>query len=225
MTDLMGALAAATPVSWGDAATSLLLAFGLGQVLAQLYVRTFHGLSYSRNFVQSMALGSVVTATLMLAIGGSIAAGIGIAGGLSIVRFRATMRDPRDMVFIFASLAVGIVCGLRSYPAAITGTAVFVVGTFLMEAMDYGAQRQHDGLIRLVAPPDAEEEIARVLRATCRRFTLVTLREVAQGAAMEHAWQVGLNDPDERGELVRRLQAVAGVQDVSLLLQEATLEL
>ena len=40
----------------------------------------------------------------MLAIGNSIAAGIGIAGGLSIIRFRTTMRDPRDMVFVLPPL-------------------------------------------------------------------------------------------------------------------------
>ena len=225
MNELMTALAASTPVTWTEATTALLLAFGLSQVVAQLYMRTFRGLSYSRNFVQSLALGAIVTCTLMLAIGGSIAAGIGIAGGLSIVRFRATMRDPRDMVFIFASLAVGIVCGLRAYPAAVSGTVVFSIGTWLMDRMDYGAQRQHDGLVRLVAPLAAEEEVARVLRAHCRHFVLVTLREVAQGTAMEHAWQISLEDPEQRGALVAALQAVDGVQDVTLLLQEPTLEL
>ena len=120
---------------------------------------------------------------------------------------------------------MGIVCGLRAFPAAITGTLVFVVGTWLMETMDYGAQRQHDGLVRLVAPLSAEDEITRVLRAQCRHYVLVTLREVAQGGAMEHAWQIGLADPGQRGRLVALLQAIPGVQDVTLLLQEPTLEL
>ncbi len=59
----------------------MLLAFGLGQAVAFVYMSTFRGLSYSRTIVHSMAMGSVITCTLMLAVGSSIAAGIGIAGG------------------------------------------------------------------------------------------------------------------------------------------------
>jgi predicted ABC-type transport system involved in lysophospholipase L1 biosynthesis ATPase subunit len=53
----------------------------------------------------------------------------------------------------------------------------------------------------------------------------VTLREVAQGAAMEHAYQVRLGDHKHRVALVRALETLPGVQDVSLLLQEPTVEL
>jgi hypothetical protein len=93
------------------AAVSLLLAFGLAQAIAAVYVWTFRGMSYSAGFVQSLIIGATVAGMLMLAIGNSIAAGIGIAGGLALVRFRTALRDPRDMMFVFAALAAGITAG------------------------------------------------------------------------------------------------------------------
>ena len=99
--DVLNNLSRPDIVDWRTALISITLAFALAQAVAFVYMRTFRGLSYSRTLVQGMALASIVTCMLMLAIGNSIAAGIGIAGGLSIIRFRTTMRDPRDMVFTF----------------------------------------------------------------------------------------------------------------------------
>ena len=206
---------------------ALLLAFGLGQAVAFVYMSTFRGLSYSRTIVHSMAMGSVITCTLMLAVGSSIAAGIGIAGGMTAVRFRTSLRDPRDVIFVFAALGVGMASGIQAYAAAIAGTAVFAGGSLLLHYTGYGARQQPDGLLRFVAPnaPEAEAALVKVLREHCRTFALVTLREAAQGKVMEHAYQITVRAPELRSPLVLGLQAIPGVQDVALMLQEPTLDL
>ncbi|MDZ7333443.1 MAG: DUF4956 domain-containing protein, partial [candidate division KSB1 bacterium] len=94
-------------IEWPIALMSFLMAFLLSSLIAITYERTFQGLSYSRGLVQSMVLGSLVSCLLMIAIGDNIARGIGIVGSLAIIRFRTNLRDPRDLVFLFASLGVG----------------------------------------------------------------------------------------------------------------------
>ena len=212
---------------WRKALLALLLAFGLGQAIAGVYMLTFRGLSYSRGTVHSMAMGSVITCMLLLAVGSSIAAGIGIAAGLTAVRFRTTLRDPRDIIFVFAALGTGMACGAQAYGAAIVGTVVFSLGGALLHVTNYGARHQSDGLLRFIAPvgPEAEASVTKLLRDHCRSFSLVTLRETAQGRAMEHAYQISARSPDDRAQLVQNLQSVPGLQDVTLLLQEPTLEL
>lgn len=210
---------------------SAILAIGLAFVLAQIvggvYIATFRGLSYSRAFVQAIPLGAITTSMLMLAIGDSIAAGIGLAGGLSIVRFRTTMRDPRDMVFVFAGLGVGIACGLRAYPAAVGGTVLFAAASLLLHLISYGSRRQFDGLLRLVAKADSAtgERISAVLKEHTAHFALVALRDVAQGGEAEHAWQIRIPDPEARLRLLAALEAIGGVHDVALHMQEPTLEI
>lgn len=227
MLELFEALTQRDPFEWRQALVSLLLAFGLGQAIAMVYMATFRGLSYSRSTVHGMAMGSVITCMLMLAVGNSIAAGIGIAGGLSAIRFRTSLRDPRDIIYIFAALGVGMASGANAYGAAILGTAIFGLGFGLLHWTGYGSRRQPDGLLRFTSPagPEAEEAIAKVLRSHCRSFALVTLREAAQGTIMEHAYQISVHAPDLRSPLVSSLKAIPGVQDVALLLQEPTLDL
>ena len=224
--DILNNLSRPDIVDWRTALVSILLAFALAQAVASVYMRTFRGLSYSRTLVQGMALASIVTCMLMLAIGNSIAAGIGIAGGLSIIRFRTTMRDPRDMVFVFTALAAGIATGLQAYAAAIAGTAVFLVAALALDATAFGARRHFDGLIRFSAPQDGDIlTISTVLREHCDSFVLVTLREAAQGSRVEHAYQISIPDPDARSKLVRGIQSLDDIQDVTLLMQEPTLDL
>lgn len=208
------------------AALSLLLAFGLSQLIGALYVWTFRGMSYSVGLVHAMVIGSTIAAMLMLAIGNSIAAGIGIAGGLALIRFRTALRDPRDMMFVFASLAVGIASGLGAHAVAVLGTGVFCLAALTLSVGEFGTQRRFDGLLRFQLALDADEsEVMTLLRKHSRFVALVTLREVAQGEAMEHAYQIRLSDPTERARLVQGLERLPGIRDVTLLLQEPTVEL
>jgi uncharacterized membrane protein YhiD involved in acid resistance len=214
-------------MSWQTALVSMLLAFLLGTAIAQVYVTTHRGLSYSRSFVQTLVLGAIVSSTLMLAIGNNLARGIGILGTLAIIRFRSSMKDPRDMVFIFAALATGIAVGVRSFAVGILGTVVFSMAAYLLAYTSFGSRRQFDGLVRLQVAIGQwnDDDLRAVLRNHCRRWVLVALREVAQGEEVEHNYHVKLLAPEHRGPFVRELEAIAGVRGVSFFLQEATEEM
>lgn len=214
-------------VDWRRAGVTLLLAFALGQAVAWAYVATFRGLSYSRSNVQTLALAAIVPCMLMMAIGQSVAAALGIAGGLAIIRFRTSLRDPRDILFLFVSFGAGIACGLQSYAVAVGGVALFCLAALALHAIGFGAHQDFDGLLRFSASvADSDETaIGGVLRRRCRLFALVTLRQAAQDEVLEHAYQVTLREEDHRATLVRELQALPGVFDVTLLMQEPTLEL
>jgi hypothetical protein len=207
---------------------ALILSFALAQAISGVYVLTFRGLSYSRSVVQGMAIGGVIPCMLMLSIGSNLAAGFGIAGGLALIRFRTALRDPRDILFLFAALAAGVACGLQSYGTAIAGTIVFSVASLTLHYLGYGARREFDGLLRFnvdAARRFSEADLAKILASSCRSYVLVTLRETAQGSIMEHAYQISLRDEELRDDLVRGLKSLPGIADITLLMQEPTLDL
>jgi hypothetical protein len=216
-----------TPITASTALLSLLLALALGQAIGAFYMWTFRGMSYTRSFVFAMVTGAVVTCALMMAIGNSLAAGLGLAGGMALIRFRTAMRDPRDLIFILAALAAGLSCGLRAWGPAILGTVVFCGASALYTFMDFGARERADGLLRLELPPtpEAEASLSGLLARYTQSFALVTLREVAQGDAMQHAYQVRLKSGADRTPLLRALERIEGSRDISLLLQEPTVEI
>ena len=60
----------------------------------------------------------MITAAVIITIQSSIVVSLGMVGALSIVRFRTAVKDPLDLVFMFWSLAVGIICGVGLFDIA-----------------------------------------------------------------------------------------------------------
>jgi len=206
---------------------SLVLTLALGIVIAFTYVKTFQGLSYSRNYVQSLILGALVVAIAMQAIGDNLARGLGMMGALALIRFRSTLRDPRDMMFIFCTLALGIAAGVHAYMTAVIGTVAFSLCAFMLHNSPFGQQTYFDGVLRFSSGvgENIKQAIDEVFSSYCRRYTLITLREVAQGDRIEYAYQVKLKNKDHAAQMLESLQKTAGIKGVNFLLQESTLEL
>lgn len=213
-------------LSWQMVLLTMLVSFVLCQLIAAVYSWTFRGLSYSRGFVISLALTGVVATLLMLAIGNNVARGLGLLGTLAIIRFRSTMRDVRDMMFIFSSLAVGIAVGVQAFLIAGLGTVAFCLFTIHLTFAPFAGRRQFDGLLRLNSPadPKIDELLKVVLKQHCSTFVLVNLREIAQGGRLEQAYQVKLRDASYQPHLVSALRTVDQVYDISLLMQDPSLE-
>ena len=71
-----------------DVLTALLLSTLLGLVVTTVYQKTHDGLSYSKNFTQTILIFGVVVSMIMMIIGSNIARAFTLLGALSIVRFR-----------------------------------------------------------------------------------------------------------------------------------------
>lgn len=213
--------------TWSNVVLAITVAYVLTQSIAFVYAKTYEGLSYSRNLVQSLVVAGPVAAMLMLSIGNSLARGIGIVGTLALIRFRTNIRDPLDMVFIFAAFGAGIAAGTGSFAAGIIGTAAFLVIATVMRWTHFGAQIRYDGVVRLLLPKDSDARVALddVLSSHCDSFVLISLREAQQGEALEHAYQVTLKRPGDEDHLVSALSRIDGLGALHLSMQEATVEL
>lgn len=207
--------------------TALLLTCVLSSFIATIYRATFQGLSYSRGFVHTMILGSMVVCMLIMAIGNNLARGLGILGTLAIVRFRTSLRDPRDMVFLFCSFATGIACGANTYSVAIVGTFIIGGTAVLLHWSPFASRREYEALVRFLLPPDsvAEEDVKTAMRTSCSAFSLIAMREAVQGDMLEYSYQVRLIDPSYQSDLVEALRKIPDVVEPSLLLQRTTVEL
>jgi uncharacterized membrane protein YhiD involved in acid resistance len=203
-----------------------LLAFILSMLIALTYERTYRGLSYSRNYIQALILSSIVAATIMQAIGDSLARGLGMIGALAIIRFRTTFKDPRDIIFMFASLASGIACGVFGYSIAVAGTVAFCLVAFFLYLTPFGLERYYDGMLRFNMETNADNTLAieKVLKTYCKNFALITLRELSQGERLDYAYHVKLKRSNMKSELVAKLRGLGTINDIHLLLQETTIE-
>ena len=212
-------------VGWDVALVALTLAFLLSASLAWIYRVTYEGLSYQRGFVQTIALGGPVSAIAMLAIGDDIARGLGLVGALTLIRFRTTLKDTRDLLFAFASLAIGVACGVTSFGVAALGAFVFSGASLLIFWTGFGSRRTFDAVLRLrsIYGDETQSALSRTLSRHCRGYTLVNMRDIG-GSLQEQAYQLRMGNRRSGGALLHELGELKGVEGPSLLMQDSLLE-
>lgn len=206
---------------------SVLLAFVLSTLIAITYEKTYRALSYSRNYVQTLILISIVSATVMQAVGDSLARGLGIMAAMAVIRFRTNFKDSRDIVFIFASLAVGVSCGVNGFAIAIVGALAFIIAAHILYITPFGSSSYFDGMLRfsLENSKMARDSLETVMQKHCKSFALITLRDMTQGNRLDYAYQVKLKKRASEAIFMEALHEVESIKGVQLLMQEATVEL
>jgi hypothetical protein len=213
-------------IGWDTALAAVLLALVLSMAIAWVYSKTYDGVGYLRGFTQTLALAGIVSSVVMLAIGDDIARGLGMVGALSLIRFRATLKDTRDLLFVFASLSIGVACGVMAFTVAVLGTAVFSAAVFYFWWSPFGSRKHFDGMLRFRIPAGGEQEplVADALRQHCRELSLVNMRD-AGGQFRECAYQFKLARPGTEGILVDALGAIDGLSGVTVLRQDTSVEM
>jgi len=86
---------------------------------------------YSESFNLLIVMVSIVTAFIIITIGTNLVLSLGMVGALSIVRFRAAVKDPLDVGFLFWGVAAGLTSGAGMYTVALMGTA-FIAAVYII---------------------------------------------------------------------------------------------
>ena len=157
---------------------TVVFAFFLSSIITITYEFTTKSIYRKAHFMQSLALISIVAATVMQAIGDSLARGLGMLGALAIIRFRTVLDDPRNISFMFASLAAGISCGVFGFTIALTGTLVFCLAAIILRFSPYSNTNELIGnlKVRLPRSDDQRSHVEKVLKKHCKNFQLDQLR-------------------------------------------------
>jgi len=148
--DLLGLDGDRSPVpadgSGGDAVqTAMFFLVGhlTGTILAMLPISwTYKAVNYEAGFRKSFARVLIVlplcATTVVLLVQNNLALAFGLAAMVAAVRFRVTLDDAMDGIFIFAAICVGLAAGIGYLGIALVMSVFFCFANILMWAIDYG---------------------------------------------------------------------------------------
>ncbi|HLF34908.1 MAG TPA: DUF4956 domain-containing protein [Cyclobacteriaceae bacterium] len=207
--------------SFETAVYSLLLSFVLSTLLALTYQITERGQGYSRNLFQAIVLGSMVTSMVLMAIGDSIARGLGILGAIAIIRFRARMNSPRNVIFIFAALSIGIATGVYGYRIAIAGTLSFCLVSFLLYFSGYGSKLILENILVITAETAVKtENLESVIKSLCDKFYLIRIQRSNKEIRLRY--RLTIKKDTSREILAQKLREIEGINNVRITVRENT---
>ena len=117
-------------ITTGNIAATLIVTALLALYIFAIYRLVTRKVFYSKNFNISLAVMSLITSAIILAMQSNLVISLGMVGALSIVRFRTAIKDPMDLAFLFWSISIGIICGAGLYEIALVtsvGVTVFIL--------------------------------------------------------------------------------------------------
>lgn len=169
---------------------------------------------YDRNFNVAMASVSIITAGIILAMQSSLIISLGMVGALSIVRFRTAIKEPMDLLFLFWSIATGIIVGAGLYELAVLVALAATFTIFILHIMPISASPY---LVIINAnSKDAEAEILNIIKKYSPRYKIDSKNLCFQGLDL-----IVEIRSRESSKLVDELSVANGVTSVSLLYHDA----
>lgn len=197
-------------VTMSDIAAALGVAAALALYIYLIYKLVTRSAFYSRDFNKSLAMLPVITAGILLAMQSSFVISLGSVGALSIVRFRNAVKDPMDLVFLFWSISIGIVCGAKLYALAILLSLVLTVLVFVLDLIP--AAKSPMLLVMNGSDASVEAALQPILKQQSKAAHVKSRNLTTAG--IDLIVELRPNDPPA---LVQACAALPGVQSVSLL--------
>ena len=121
---------------------SLLFAAILSFLVQLFYIKYSSSLSNRKEFAKNFVILGVTTSIVIMILKSSLSLSLGLVGALSIVRFRAAIKEPEELVYLFLIIAIGLGCGANQLIITFVGI-IFALILIMIYSAYYKKSRRH----------------------------------------------------------------------------------
>tara|TARA_B100000965_G_scaffold294310_1_gene252280 strand:- start:880 stop:1593 length:714 start_codon:yes stop_codon:yes gene_type:complete len=118
-------------IDFGNFFIAILLSFLLSLIVKFTYIKVGRALNDKDYFSDTFIPLAIITTLVITVIKFSLALSLGLVGALSIVRFRAAIKEPEELVYLFFIIAIGLANGANQFLLSIIATLIIIVFLFL----------------------------------------------------------------------------------------------
>ncbi len=204
-------LESVTEFSVLDTIIGLAFALVIGLFIFLVYKKTLTGVMYSSGFALTLVGLSLVTTLVIMAVTSNVVLSLGMVGALSIVRFRAAIKEPVEIVFLFWALAAGIVVGAGMIPLAVIGSVI--IGFILLLFANRKVHSNPYILVLNSRDEKAEAAALAILERTVEHYIVKSKTITAMGSELTMELRIKENVT----QLVNQICALPNVDNATLV--------
>jgi len=120
----------------------IFLSLALAYVVKFTYIKAGRALNDKDYFSDTFIPLAIITTLVITVIKFSLALSLGLVGALSIVRFRAAIKEPEELVYLFLVISIGLANGANQFLLSIIATITIV--TFLLIRNYYQSKNKNN---------------------------------------------------------------------------------
>jgi uncharacterized membrane protein YhiD involved in acid resistance len=196
---------------------NLLLAAILGYLLSKIYVKYGRALSNRKRFSANFVMMTMTTMVIITIVKSSLALSLGLVGALSIVRFRAAIKDPEELSYLFLAIAIGL--GLGADQVVITLIAFCVIISVIWVKNRQTETEDFQNLFLTVSSPEASSVdfslITNILKKYCTGLSLRRLDE--SGENIEATYAIDIDSFEQFEQCRKEIHAHSQAINITFL--------
>ncbi|MBI9017706.1 MAG: DUF4956 domain-containing protein [Phycisphaerae bacterium] len=155
-------------------AVCMLLTILLSYILSVVYARYGTSLSNRKAFANNFVMLAMTTMLIITLVKSSLALSLGLVGALSIVRFRAAIKEPEELSYLFLCIGIGLGMGAVQITATVIAFA-FIIAVLIFKGIKY-QKNDHQNMLLTVTSGKARDidlqKIINVLKQHCKAADL-----------------------------------------------------
>lgn len=179
-----------------DMTVGIVITLIIGLLVCFTYMKTTKKTEISESFILTLIIIPIVINIIIALIGNNVASAFSLAGAFSIVRFRSEPGDPKDIGYIFFSMAGGLACGMGLYTYAILFTLILCLIMFVLNKLKFGVVSSNKKQLKVLIPENYDYEGAfdDLFNAYTNDHTLIKVKTVDLGSLYELSYIINLKD-------------------------------
>lgn len=184
----------------------------LGLLLGAVYVWTQKRDGCDTSLAISLIMVPAVVAAIVLLVGNSYARAFTLAGAFSIVRYRSLPVTPKDISYVFMSLAIGLGCGIGFIGYSALFTAIFIAVMLIISFSGFGAMKKREMQLKVVIPENLNFEglIDDILNDDASYWRLAKVRTSDFGTMFELIYRLKLKNGVSTKEFMDKIRCRNG---------------
>lgn len=190
----------------------LALLLGIGTALLCMYKN-----KYSQSFAVTLAMLPATVAVVIMLVNGNIGAGVAVAGGFSLVRFRSAAGTAREIGMIFLAMTLGLSLGMGYVGLAVCFFLVMAVFTAVLTTVDFGGKKEGERTLKISIPESLDYEglFDDLFAEYTDRSELDKVKTTNMGTLYELTYRIVLKDAAKTKEFLDELRCRNGNLTIS----------
>lgn len=194
----------------------------LGLFISLIYIATHKREGFSRSYTITLIMMPAIISIIILLIGSNVARAFSLAGAFSLIRFRSAAADPKDISYVFFTLAVGLACGMGYVGYAALFAVVLCLVMLVIEYLNYARPRSASMQLKITVPENMNYQslFDDILNRYTDSWQLNRVKTTDFGTLFNLAYRIQLKTNCSQKEFLDELRCRNGNLDISLTMSE-----
>lgn len=190
----------------------------LGLVISLTYIKTHKKEGYAPSFTVTLIMLPVIIAIIILLVGNNVARAFSLAGAFSIIRFRSAPGDPKDLSYVFFTLAVGLATGMGFVGYAVIFTIILCLLMIIIEVTKFAVPKSKALELKITVPENLNYEgiFDEILNKYTISWNLSRVRTRDFGALFELRYKLNVKQECDTKKFIDELRCRNGNLNISL---------